>query len=211
MSLYGKDDSNANKTKAGIGIAASSQAKETIFVDNDEAALAENKARGFNAPGWWSYYTFTDADGNTRHKAEMLVSIADPEANADETQTDDAIAADRTIILTSQPALEDAISPGQEARIAIAAELEGADGGSINATWYVSTNNGSNWTPVYTGSPTNFGSNYMYQGTNTGGFSGATLVFTSSAGMTNYQYRVVLSAAGASATVTSDEFTLTFS
>ena len=27
MSLYGKDDSNANKTKAGIGVAASSQTK----------------------------------------------------------------------------------------------------------------------------------------------------------------------------------------
>ena len=33
MSLYGKDDSNANKTKAGIGVAASSQAKRNIGRD----------------------------------------------------------------------------------------------------------------------------------------------------------------------------------
>ena len=106
MSLYGRTDSNANKAKAGIGIAASAQAKQTIFIDDTEAALAENKARGLNAPGWWSYYTFTDCDGNTRHKAEMLVTIAGPEANADETQSDDSVAADVSVAITinTQPA-----------------------------------------------------------------------------------------------------------
>ena len=59
MSLYGKDDSNANVTKAGRGIAASSQAKTIVFVDETEAALKDNKDRGINAPGWWSYYTYT--------------------------------------------------------------------------------------------------------------------------------------------------------
>ena len=98
MSLYGKTDSNANKTKAGIGVSPSSQAKQILFIDDTEAALAENKARGLNAPGWWSYYTFTDCEGNTRHKAEMLVTIAGPEANADETQADDAYAADESVL-----------------------------------------------------------------------------------------------------------------
>ena len=63
MSLYGRTDSNANVTKAGIGIAASSQAKTVVFVDETEAALEANKERGLNAPGWWSYFTYTDADG----------------------------------------------------------------------------------------------------------------------------------------------------
>ena len=81
MSLYGKTDSAANLAKAGRGVAASSQAKTIVFVDNKEAALAENKARGINAPGWWSYFTYTDGEGNVRHKAEMLVTIADPELN----------------------------------------------------------------------------------------------------------------------------------
>ena len=53
MSLYGKDDSNANKTKAGIGVAASSQAKTIVFIDDTEAQLAENKARGVGSPGWY--------------------------------------------------------------------------------------------------------------------------------------------------------------
>ena len=40
MSLYGKDDSNANKTKAGIGVAASSNTKTIVFIDDTEAQLA---------------------------------------------------------------------------------------------------------------------------------------------------------------------------
>lgn len=100
MSLYGRTDSNANVTKASRGIAASSQAKTIVFVDNTEAALSENKLRGINAPGWWSYYTYTDTEGNTRHKAEHLVTIAGPDINANETQADDTIAADLASAIT---------------------------------------------------------------------------------------------------------------
>ena len=56
MSLYGRTDSNANKAKASIGLDNSSQTKTIVYVDNTEAALAQNKSRGINAPGWWSYY-----------------------------------------------------------------------------------------------------------------------------------------------------------
>ena len=106
MSLYGKDDSNANKTKAGIGVATSSQSKEIVFIDNTEAQLASNKARGVGAPGWYSFFTYTDMHGNTRYKAEHLVAIADPEANASETQADDTIGADVLEVITigTQPA-----------------------------------------------------------------------------------------------------------
>ncbi|QPB08364.1 hypothetical protein [Synechococcus phage S-H9-2] len=100
MSLYGRTDSNDNKTKAGRGVSPSSQAKQIIFIDNTEAALAENKARGLNAPGWWSYFTYTDGEGHTRHKAEHLVTIAGPDLNANETQADDAAAADVSVLIT---------------------------------------------------------------------------------------------------------------
>ena len=63
MSLYGNTDSNANKTKAGVGIAATSQSKTTLYIDETEAALEANKERGLNAPGWWSYFTYTDSSG----------------------------------------------------------------------------------------------------------------------------------------------------
>ena len=69
MSLYGRTDSNANKAKADIGVVADSQTKQIIYIDETEAALPQNKSRGLNAPGWWSYFSYNDSAGNTRHKA----------------------------------------------------------------------------------------------------------------------------------------------
>ena len=105
MSLYGSTDSNANKTKAGIGVATDSQTKTIIYIDETEAALAQNKARGLNAPGWWSYFTYNDSSGRARHKAEQMVFIAGGEANSGETQADDTLAGDflSTVSISTQP------------------------------------------------------------------------------------------------------------
>ena len=105
MSLYGSDDSNANKTKAGIGVATDSQTKTIVYIDETEAALAQNKNRGLNAPGWWSYFTYNDSAGNPRHKAEQVVFIAGGEANSGETQSDDTLAGDfaSTVSISTQP------------------------------------------------------------------------------------------------------------
>ena len=136
MSLYGRTDSNANKAKAGIGLDNSSQAKTVVFVDNTEAALEQNKARGINAPGWWSYYTFTDSGGNTRHKAEMLVTIANPDTT--ETQADDTIAGDAasSVAIDTQP--QNASVEANESNTAtftVAVTVTGA--GSATYQWQV--------------------------------------------------------------------------
>ena len=104
MSLYGRTDSNANKTKAGRAAATDSNTKTIIFVDNTEAQLEENKSRGITSPGWWAFDTYTDMHGNTRNKCELLVFIADPDGT--ETQADDTIAADvaSAVTITVQPA-----------------------------------------------------------------------------------------------------------
>lgn len=122
MSLYGRTDSNANKTKAGVGVGASSQAKQTIYIDETEAALEANKERGLNAPGWWSYFTYTDSSGATRHKAEQLVFIAGGEANADETQADDAVAADANVVIAigTQPA-DTSVAVGAQLQLTVVA------------------------------------------------------------------------------------------
>ena len=117
MSLYGRTDSNANKTKAGVGIGASSQAKQTIYIDETEAALEANKERGLNAPGWWSYFTYTDSSGATRHKAEQLVFIAGGDTNANETQADDAVAADANVVIAIQ-------TQPQNTTVAVGAQLQ---------------------------------------------------------------------------------------
>ena len=149
MSLYGRTDSNANKTKAGIGVAASAQAKTIVFVDETEAALAQNKSRGINAPGWWSYYTYNDSSGATRHKAEHLITLANADTNANETQSDDTIAGDAasSIAIGTQPANASVAANGSNtATFTVAATKTGA--GSLTYQWQLSTNAGVDFADI---------------------------------------------------------------
>ena len=155
MSLYGRTDSNDNKAKAGRGVSPSSQAKQILFIDNTEAALAENKARGLNAPGWWSYFTYTDGEGHTRHKAEMLVTIAGPDANANETQADDAAAADVSVVITinAQPAPTTAVIVGQPLNlVADAISTPPGDASELQYQWQKKS--GRRWVNIGANQPT---------------------------------------------------------
>jgi len=67
-------------------------ARRSIFIDEVEATLAENRERGLTAPGWWEYMTYIDSSGATRHKATHLVSFKDAPANT--ADADDDFAAD---------------------------------------------------------------------------------------------------------------------
>jgi hypothetical protein len=155
MSLYGKTDSAANVTKAGRGVSPSSQAKQILFIDDTEAALAENKARGLNAPGWWSYFTYTDGAGNTRHKAEMLVTIAGPDLNANETQADDAAAADVSVLITfnAQPAPTTAVIVGQPLNLVVDA-IATPPGDASVLTYQWQKKSGRRWVNVGADQPT---------------------------------------------------------
>ena len=155
MSLYGRTDSNANKTKAGVGIAASSQAKTTLYIDETEAALEANKERGLNAPGWWSYYSYTDASGATRHKAEQLVFVAGGDTNANETQADDAQAADVAVLITinEQPALTKAVILGEALNLAVDA-IASPPGDASVLTYQWQKKSGRRWTNVGVNTPT---------------------------------------------------------
>jgi len=108
MSLYGRTDATADRDKVALtrGNGSGSSSETIVFVDDTEAGLAENKSRGITAPGWWAYRTYTDASGKTRHKAEHLMVLANPDINANETLADDAIAADvaSAVIIDVQPA-----------------------------------------------------------------------------------------------------------
>ena len=195
MSLYGKDDSNANKTKAGIGVAASSQAKTIVFIDDTEAQLAENKARGVGSPGWYSFFTYTDMHGNTRYKSEQLVSITDPEANASETQSDDTIGADITSVITPGT-VADATTFAPAGAVAVFSDNGGADGSRTAGTYTVtnaagnSSGTGADFTVVVAanGTPTitlvSGGTGYVDSETITiadaslGGGGGAAVVLT---------------------------------
>ena len=156
MSLYGRTDSNANKTKAGVGIAASEQAKTVIYIDETEAALEANKERGLNAPGWWSYFSYTDSSGATRHKAEQLVFIAGGDTNANETQADDAQAADVAVLITinTQPA-DTAVAVGAALQLTLAA-IATPPGDASVLTYQWQKKSGNRWTNVSGATGTTF-------------------------------------------------------
>jgi hypothetical protein len=59
-------------------------------IDQAEAAVAANKAKGLNTPGWNRYVTYTDVHGKTRHKVENLVAFSSMTGDA----SDDSVAAD---------------------------------------------------------------------------------------------------------------------
>ena len=154
MSLYGRTDSNANVTKAGRGIAATSQAKQVLYIDETEAALEANKERGLNAPGWWSYFTYTDASGATRHKAEQMVFIAGGDTNANETQADDASAADVAVVLSinTQPATQ-SVAVGAVLSLSVDA-IATPPGDASVVTYQWQKKSGRRWTNIGANQPT---------------------------------------------------------
>ena len=193
MSLYGRTDSNANKAKADIGVVADSQTKQIIYIDETEAALPQNKSRGLNAPGWWSYFSYNDSAGNTRHKAEQMVFIAGGEANADETQADDAVAGDAASAVTigTQPANASVAATNTQA-FTVAATKTGA--GTLTYQWQVSTNGGVDFADVTTGT------------------NGTTATYTTAAtaaGDSGNQYRVKVGTTAGAVELVSSAATLT--
>ncbi len=107
MPLWGKADSQANKPKWYTTLGSMDTAnRQLIFIDNTEASLEVNRARGFNSPGWWSYFTVEQSDGTLRYRGqECLVAISQTAANAGD-QADDAVSADSAptpITISVQP------------------------------------------------------------------------------------------------------------
>jgi hypothetical protein len=201
MSLYGRTDSNANKTKAGVGIAASSQAKTTVFVDETEAQLNETKSRGITGPGWWSYFTYTDSSGATRHKAEQLIFVANPDGT--ETQADDAIAADvaSAVTITVQPA--NSTSSSGAGTYTLTTTTTGTPG-ALAYQWQRQTATGKRWVNIAAGTDT---------GITYADFTTATLAYSGLAGDTldGNKFRVKITSAGGTEEVISNgAATLTF-
>lgn len=81
-----------------------SNSRELIFADSTEASIAANKTRGIWGPGWWLYDTYTDAGGNTRHKAECIAHL-NVAVGVSGDDADDTIAADvlEVISISAQP------------------------------------------------------------------------------------------------------------
>ena len=192
MSLYGRVDSAANQTAVGLtrGNGAGSATETIVFVDETEAGLAANKERGITAPGWWAYRTYTDGAGNTRHKAEHLMFLTNAEANADETLSDDTIAADvqATITVGTQPT--DQTTSSGAATFTVAATCDNS--GTVTFQWQKKAAGSTRYV-------------------NVSGATSASLVLASqTASEDGDKYRVKLNADVGAPEVISDVVTLTF-
>jgi hypothetical protein len=204
MSLYGRTDSNANKTQAGLarGNGSGSATETVVFIDAAEAVLNENKTRGITGPGWWSYRTFTDSQGKTRHKAECLAFISNPDGT--ETQADDTIAADvaSAVTVTVQPAAS--TSSSGAGTFTLTTTTTGTPG-ALAYVWQRQTANATTrWVNI--AADTDTGITYA-------DFTTATLAYSALAADTldGYKYRVkITSAGGTEEVITDGAATLTF-
>lgn len=86
MPLWGKTDAEASRPN-WIDLNNYPAGTQLLFVDRNEAQEPTNKAKGLTSPGWWLYYTYTDANSVTRYKTECLVSldVTGAEAGDDDT------------------------------------------------------------------------------------------------------------------------------
>ena len=187
-------DGNTNATAGAEGNAAIQS--RVVFIDAVEATLAENTERGLNAPGWWQYTSYTDADGNTRHKAQHLAAFKSAPVNT--ADTDDAVAADvaSAITISAQPAdVAGAADPVTDTFAVTAA----ATTGTLLYQWQRQTASGTRWTNV----------------TDAGVFSGATtatltLTAAAKADYDGYKFHVKITSTAGAEEVISDTATLTF-
>lgn len=206
MSLYGRVDSTANQTAVGLtrGNGAGSATETIVFVDETEAGLNENKVRGISSPGWWAYRTYTDHNGNTRHKAEHLMILTNPEANADETLSDDTIAADvaSAVHISAQPAAS--TSSSGAGTFTLSTSTTGTPG-ALSYVWQRQTAAATTrWVNI---------SASLDTGVTYADFTTATLAYSSLGddSLDGYKYRVKITSAGGTEEVISDgAATLTF-
>jgi hypothetical protein len=184
--------------------------RDLYFIDADEAQQAENIARGLKVPGWTNYRSYTDANGNVRHKSEVLVAMGSYagatgfgtfQAETGDA-SDDTVLVDGTITIGTQPLSQSKVAGSLLANkgvFTVVATLAGA--GSLTYQWQVqeSSESGATWTNVSRGSG----------GTTATYTTGDTQVAASASVDSNGdKYRVIVSSTG-STSVTSSTAVLT--
>lgn len=110
--------------------------KVLVFVDQAEAQKAANKAKGIHGGGWYLYSTYTDAQSNTRHKAELLAELQVlPGVSGD---AEDVIAEDLVITIDTQPQSVEITSP-DDVTLTVEASVDGD--AELTYQWYDASDN----------------------------------------------------------------------
>lgn len=141
MALWGKTDNNASKPKYLSDTLRNDQSTSdldsTVGIDVTEAKAATNIAKGLNTPGWVQHHTYTDSQGNTRNKSEVLVALSSL------TGDNDTIAPEITI--GTQPANASAVE-GETESFSVSATRTGS--GSLTYQWQKSNDAGATWANI---------------------------------------------------------------
>ena len=178
MALWSNTDATASKPQ----YLTTAEKNDTLGVSVDEAQEATNIAKGINTAGWVKYTTYTDAQGSTRNKSEVLVAMGTI------TGDNDTIDPDPVITIGTQPVAASVTSPAPATFTVVATATRSA---VLSYQWQVSTDTGTTWANI------------------TGKTSATlTVISTDAQYVTANQFRVVVSSTGA-ASVNSTARTLT--
>ena len=201
MPLWGKTDAAGDKPAWSTTLEnMDTTGRKLIFIDNTEATLEVNRARGFNSPGWWAYYTSEQSDGTLRYRGqECLVAISETALAAGD-QADDAVAADAAptaISIDSQP--QDIAGATDGADFAFVVAVSGGSG-TLSFQWQVQTaSQSARWANLEDAGI------YSTTSTNTLNLTGA-----AKADLDGFKFRCRVSDSGGALTVNSNKATLTF-
>lgn len=187
MPLWNKTDALASRP-IWVNLSAYPAGTQLVFVDDTEAAVASNKAKGITGPGWWLYREFTDSDGQVRYKTENVVSLANTAVAAGDAD-DDATVPDVSVTITIDTQPTDQTTVLGAATFSVVASI--SPSGTLEYQWQKKAVGTTRWVPVV-------------------GATSASLALTAQTeANTGDQYRVVVKGSGAKA-VTSEPAKLTF-
>lgn len=104
MSLWGKSDKTAGRPtfiqlKADGTLAQDASGKKLVLIDNDEASLPANKAKGVSSAGWYLIQKNGD-----RVRAELLIALADAPRQVDGNVADDSDTTENALGVGTDPA-----------------------------------------------------------------------------------------------------------
>ena len=162
-----------------------------FFVDTTEAAVPSNRAKGIKTPGWVLYKEYGTGRKYVETLVSMKVAAGTPPGDAgvtNNTATEDAVVADRTLTISVQPA---SISVVEDAPAAFSVTAAAVPTSALSYQWQIQEGGTGAWDNI--------------DGETAATYTIANTVLADDNGD---KFRVVVSAAGV-ASVTSSDATLT--
>lgn len=159
-----------------------------IFVDQAEAQVPSNRAKGIKLPGWNKFTEYVDAQANVRYKVECLIAMNTLLATSGDA-ADDTIVGDVDFAITAQPVAATVTAPA-------ATSFTVAATGSGAFQWQMR--------PAAGGAYTNVANGGVYTNATT-----ATLNISNSTGLNGNRYRCIVANAATTASATSTGALLT--